>query len=101
MKIYIDEGGHFMANTGISILCALSLPHAAADQAAARIASISERWPRKDSELKGGYLNKAQFIHLTTVLFQHDALLQCNATDVAFEDQREIEDHKSKQCDGV
>src|ERR1700720_2735071 len=101
MKIYIDEGGHFTPNAGISVLCALSLPHATADQASARIASISERWPRKDGELKGGYLNKAHLTYLTTTLFEHDALLHCVATDVAFEDQHAIGDHKSKQCEGI
>ena len=101
MKIYIDEGGHFTPSVGVSVLCALSLPHATAGLASARISSISERWPRKDGELKGGYLNKHHLTYLTTTLFEHDALLHCIATDVALEDQRAIDEHKSKQCEGI
>lgn len=101
MKIYIDEGGHFTANAGISVLCSLSLPHATSESAARRLAKLSERWPRKNGELKGGALNKAQLTAATTVLFSHDAILHCIATDVALEDQELIAEHKAKQCDGI
>ena len=101
MKIHIDEGGHFTANAGVSVLCALSLPTALTRSAVERILAASERWPRKDGELKGGLLNKAQLTALVTILYNHEALLHCNAVDVMSEDQAAIEDHKTKQCEGL
>jgi hypothetical protein len=101
MIVFIDEGGHFTSNAGISVLCSLTLPSARAESAAQQIASTSERWPTKDGELKGGLLNKSQLTALISILFRHDALLHCHGTDIAAEDQGLITAHKVKQCDGL
>jgi hypothetical protein len=101
MKIYIDEGGHFTPNAGISVLCSLSLPHATSTSAGSQLERVSQRWPRVNGELKGGALNKAQLTAATTVLFSHDAILHCIATDVALENETAISEHKANQCDGI
>ena len=54
MRIYIDEGGHFTENAGISVLYALALPHETVEDARKEIEEFTRDWPRKDGELKDG-----------------------------------------------
>lgn len=101
MHIFIDEGGSFVPNTGISIICSLALPSSSIQPIKRKIERISREWPRNHGELKGGHLTIEHLTALTQVLLQYDAILHCCAIDVSTENLDEVSKHKEDQCIGI
>ena len=101
MRFFIDEGGIFTPASGWSVVCSLALPHKEVGPARREIDRLSQSWPRRDGELKGGSLSPAHLEALVDVLFRHDALLHACAIDVSREDPQGVERHKIGQGEGI
>jgi Protein of unknown function (DUF3800) len=101
LRIFIDEGGTFVPETGWSVVCALALPHKEVGLARREIGRATRIWPRHKGELKGGGLGADQLTALTDTLYRNDALLRACAIDVSREDPAGVDRHKSEQCDKI
>jgi hypothetical protein len=101
MRFFIDEGGLFTPASGWGVVCSLAIPHKEVGPARREIERLSQGWPRKDGELKGGLLRPAHLYKLVEVLFRHDALLHACAIDVSREDKIGVDRHKASQCERI
>jgi hypothetical protein len=86
MRFFIDEGGLFIPETGWGVVCSLAIPHKEVGSTRREIDRLSSGWPRKNGELKGGYLHPSHLQALVEVLFRHDAIMHACAVDVSRED---------------
>ena len=81
MLIFIDEAGRFISGDGISLACALTIPHRSVGPCRREMLRLSSDWPRRDGELKSAELEAKHLSTLVDVLYRHDGLLHVVATD--------------------
>jgi Protein of unknown function (DUF3800) len=101
MLIYIDEAGRFTSGDGLSVVCALTLPHKEAGPCRRELIRLTKDWPRRDGELKAAELDTRPVVALVDVLYRHDALLHAVATDAAKHGQGAILRHQENQAEGI
>jgi hypothetical protein len=100
LRVFIDEGGTFVPETGWGVICSLAIPHKEVGRARREIERRTKDWPRQNGELKGGQLRPEHLETLVDILFRHDALLHACAIDVSKEDIAGVDRHKEAQCEG-
>ena len=101
MRMFIDEGGTFVPWTGWGVVCSLALPHKEVGPTRREIDRLSQEWPRKGGELKGGLLEPPHLAALVEILYRHDALAHACAVDASNEVEDGIDRHKFQQCEGI
>src|SRR5215831_2173999 len=97
MRIFIDEAGRFICGDGISLACALTIPHRSVGPCRREMLRLSRDWPRQDGELKSAGLEAKHLSTLVDVLYRHDGLLHVVATDAA-KDQANVARHQAEQA---
>lgn len=100
MLIFIDEAGRFISGDGISLACALAIPHRSAGPCRRELFRLSRDWPRRDGELKSAELKAKHLSTLVDVLYRHDGLLHVVATDAA-KDRANVARHQAEQAFGI
>lgn len=100
MRIFIDEAGRFISGDGLSLACALTIPHRSVGPCRREVLRLSRDWPRKDGELKSAELDVKHLSTLVDILHRHDALLHVVATDAA-KDQATVARHQAEQALGI
>ncbi|MHC2385688.1 hypothetical protein ACVMFA_002180 [Bradyrhizobium liaoningense] len=100
MRIFIDEAGRFISGDGISLACALTIPHRSVGPCRRELLRLSSQWPRRDGELKSAELNATHLSTLVDVLYRHDGLLHVVATEAA-KDQASVARHQAEQALGI
>jgi hypothetical protein len=98
MLIFIDEAGRFTPGDGISLICALAMPHKSAGPCRRELLRVSKSWPHRNGELKSGELETTHLCSLIDVLFRNDALLHVVATDPSNELPSEVAEHQTRQA---
>jgi hypothetical protein len=100
MRIFIDEAGRFISGDGLSLACALTIPHRSVGPCRRELLRLSHNWPRRDGELKSAELDATHLSILVDVLYRHDGLLHVVATDAA-KDQAAVARHQAEQAEGI
>ena len=98
MQIFIDEAGRFTPGDGISLICALAMPHKSVGPCRRELLRVSKDWPHPNGELKSRELETTHLCSLIDVLFRNDALLHVVATDRSNEYLSEIAEHRRQQA---
>jgi uncharacterized protein DUF3800 len=100
MRIFIDEAGRFISGDGISLACALTIPHRSVGPCQREMLALSSDWPRQDGELKSAGLEPKHLSTLVDLLYRHDSLLHVVATDAA-KDPASVARHQAEQASGI
>lgn len=100
MLIYIDEAGRFTSGDGISLACALTIPHRSAGPCRRELLRLSRDWPKRDDKLKSAELEATHLSSIVDLLYRHDVLLHTVAIDVAKE-QAHVAHHQAQQAAGI
>src|SRR4051794_7995374 len=101
MLIYIDEAGRFIPGDGLSVVCALTLPHREAGPCRRELFRLTKDWARRDGELKAAELDTRHVDALVDVLYRRDALLHAVATDAATHGAGAVGRHQANQAEGI
>src|SRR5262249_12099569 len=95
MRIFIHGAGRVICGDGISLACALTIPHRSVGPCRREMLRLSRDWPRQDGELKSAGLEAKHLSTLVDVLYRHDGLLHVVATDAA-KDQANVARHQAE-----